>query len=166
MSGDPHLEAALSTFGSYKDLGERAMAQLSDDELHWKPDAEANSVAIIVKHMAGTRRSRWTDFLTTDGEKPDRQRDGEFLDDLDTREAIIAAWTDGWQHVFDAVGALESEDLTRTVRIRGRDHSVALAIQRQISHYAYHVGQIAYVGRMLRGDAWETLSIAKRKSAG
>ena len=166
MSGEHYLEDALFTFGYYKDLGERAIAQLSDDELRWKPDAEANSVAILVKHMAGNMRSRWTEFLTTDGEKPDRQRDGEFIDDLKSREAILAAWDDGWKHVLDAVGALEPDDLAREVTIRGRAHTVVFAIQRQIAHYAYHVGQIAYVGRMLRGDGWETLSIAKGKSAG
>ncbi len=166
MPGEHYLEDALFTFRFYKDLGERAMTQLSNEQLHWTPDPEANSVAIIVKHMAGTMRSRWTDFLTTDGEKADRHRDGEFIDDIEDRGALMAAWESGWRYVFDAVGALGAGDLTRTVTIRGRDHTVVQAIQRQVTHYAYHVGQIAYVARMLSGDDWQTLSIAKAKSAG
>ena len=134
MSGDPHLEAALFTFGFYKDLGERAMAQLSDDELHWKPDAEANSVAIIVKHMAGNMRSRWTDFLTTDGEKPWRHRDNEFVDDVASREKLMLLWERGWSCLITALAALTVDDLAKTVTIRGEPHTVIQAVHRQLDH--------------------------------
>jgi hypothetical protein len=160
------LDDALFTFRWYKDLAERAMAQLDDDQLQHAPDPEANSVAVIVKHMAGNMRSRWTDFLATDGEKPDRHRDAEFEAPPATRAELMELWERGWGHVFDALEPLGGGDVQRTVTIRGRDHTVMQAVHRQLTHYAYHVGQIAYVARMLVGPAqWKTLSIARGQSA-
>ena len=162
---DAYLHDALFTFRWYKDLAERAMAQLDDDQFHWTADDESNSVAILVKHMAGNMRSRWRDFLETDGEKPDRDRDDEFVDTLSDRAAILQAWDIGWRCVFEALEPLSGEDVTRVVTIRGREHTVLQAIQRQLTHYAYHVGQIAYLARTLVGkERWKTLSIARGKS--
>ena len=156
------MDDALFTLRWYKDLAERALAQLDEAELHWAPDAEANSVAIVVKHLAGNMVSRWTDFLTADGEKPDRNRDDEFIDTIGTRAELMAAWENGWQCVFDALEPLSDRDLERVVRIRGRDHTVRQAIVRQLTHYAYHVGQIVYLARMRKGaEGWTSLSIAR-----
>jgi hypothetical protein len=162
--GEHALESALFTFRYYKGLGERAMEQVSDEQLHWTPDAEANSIVIIVKHLAGNMRSRWTGFLTMDGEKPDRNRDGEFIDDLGDRDELLRVWERGWQQVFDAIGALTPEDLRATVTIRGREHSVVQAIHRQVAHYAYHVGQIVFIARMLAREEWRSLSIPRGRS--
>ncbi|MHC4959400.1 MAG: DinB family protein [Planctomycetota bacterium] len=159
------FDDALWTFRWYKDLAERAMAQLDDAQLQAAPDAEANSVAVIVKHMAGNMRSRWTDFLTTDGEKPDRHRDTEFEEPPATRAGLLELWENGWASVFDALEPLGTGDVTRTVTIRGREHTVMQAVHRQLTHYAYHVGQIVYVARMLKGpEDWKTLSIARGAS--
>lgn len=158
------LQDVLFTLNWYKDLAERALAQLSDEQLHWKPDADGNSVAILVQHLAGNMRSRWTDFLTTDGEKPDRNRDGEFEEAIRTREELVATWEAGWRCVLDAIGGLAPGDLAKSVTIRGREHTVVQAILRQLTHYAYHVGQIVYVARMQRADEWESLSIARGRS--
>src|SRR5215467_8078339 len=126
------------------------MAQVSDEELASVLDAEMNSIALIVKHMAGNMRSRWTDFLTTDGEKPDRNRDTEFVEAPETRAATMALWEDGWQRVWSAVEPLREEDLKRIVTIRGQEHSVMQAINRQIAHYAYHAGQIVMLAKHFR----------------
>lgn len=159
------LEDSLRGFRSSKKLADRALAQLTDDELFVSADAEANSVAIIMKHMAGNMRSRWTDFLTTDGEKPDRHRDEEFvIRDDDTAASVRERWEEGWRTVFDAVGSLAPDDCDRTVTIRGETHTVVEAIHRQLGHYAYHVGQIVHVARSLRGDGWQSLSIPRGES--
>ena len=139
------------------------MAQVTDAELNTLIDPEANSIALIVKHMAGNMKSRWTDFLTADGEKPDRNRDGEFVQPPATREELMALWENGWDYVWRALGPLEEEDLTRTVTIRGEAHSVMQAINRQIAHYAYHVGQIVLLAKHFRSDVWRSLSIPKKR---
>lgn len=163
--GTAYLDEARRTFRGYKRLADGAMAQLSDDEMFRLIDSEANSVAQIVKHLAGNMRSRWTDFLTTDGEKPDRHRDTEFeMTAGTTRAEVMAWWEQGWQLVFDAIAGLQPEDLGRTITIRGEPHTVLQAINRQIAHYAYHVGQIAFLGKHLKGPAWKSLSIPKGMS--
>ncbi len=159
------LADALKVFRSQKRLGERAMEQLADDDVFRVIDAEANSVAVIVRHMAGNMRSRWTDFLTTDGEKPDRARDSEFILDASvTRADVMRWWDDGWRLVFDAIEPLQPDDLMRTVSIRGEPHTVLEAVNRQIAHYAQHVGQIIFLAKHLRSSEWQTLSIARAKS--
>jgi hypothetical protein len=160
-----HVEDALSIFRQYKLLGERAILQVSDDQLFASLDEESNSIAIIVKHITGNMRSRWTDFLTTDGEKPSRNRDGEFVDPPATREALMRDWEDGWACVFRAIEPLTEADLTSTVTIRGEAHSVMQAINRQLSHYPMHVGQIILLAKHYAGEQWETLSVARNKSA-
>jgi hypothetical protein len=160
-----YVEDALAIFRQYKLLGERAMQQVSDQQLFDLLDGESNSIAIIVKHMTGNMRSRWTDFLTTDGEKPSRNRDSEFVDPPATREALMREWEDGWTCVFGAIEPLTDADLGRTVTIRGEAHSVMQAINRQLAHYPQHVGQIVLLAKHYAGERWQTLSVAKNKSA-
>ena len=160
----PILDAARDEFQKIKKLGEKAIAQLSDDDLHTKIDPESNSVAIIVRHLAGNMRSRWTDFLTSDGEKPDRFRDREFDDVAVSREALMREWEDGWARLFEALGPLGDTDLQRTVIIRTEPHSVYQAISRQVAHYAGHVYQILFLAKHLKGGAWTTLSVPKGQS--
>ncbi len=160
-----YLEDSLEVFGYYKRLAERAMVQVADEQLFTSLDVEANSIAIIVKHMAGNMRSRWTDFLTSDGEKPDRNRDTEFTDAPVTREALMQLWEHGWQSIFSALEPLSDADLTRTVTIRGEPHSVMQAINRQIAHYAYHVGQIVLLAKHLQHANWKPLTIPRNQSA-
>lgn len=160
-----YIEDALAVFHQYKALGERAMQQVSDEQLFASLDDESNSIAIIVKHMAGNMRSRWTDFLTTDGEKPSRNRDGEFVDPPSTREALMREWEDGWACVFGAIEPLTDADLGRTVTIRGEAHSVMQAINRQLAHYPQHVGQIVLLAKHYAGERWQTLSVARNRSA-
>ena len=160
-----HLEDSLSLFRYYKKLGEDAMAQVADAELTVTLDSEMNSIALIVKHMAGNMRSRWTDFLTSDGEKATRNRDGEFVDPPATREALLREWEHGWVCVFSAIEPLTDSDLGRTVTIRGEAHSVMQAINRQLSHYPMHVGQIILLAKHYAGARWQTLSVARNRSA-
>jgi len=160
-----YLEDSLTLFRYYKNLAERAMAQLTDDELLATPDSESNSIAIIVKHLSGNMLSRWQDFLTTDGEKPSRDRDAEFEDPPSTRESLLAAWEAGWQCLFTALEPLTDADLERSVTIRGERHSVMQTINRQVAHYAYHCGQIVFLAKHLRSGEWKSLSIPRRKSA-
>ena len=160
------LESARDEFRRYKRLGEKAIAQVrTDADLHWSPDPESNSIAIIVKHLAGNMISRWTDFLTTDGEKPTRNRDGEFVDDIPSREQILEAWERGWKCLFDAVAALRDEDLPRIVHIRGEACTVLQAVNRQLGHYAYHVGQIVWIARHRAHEDWQSLSIPRKMKA-
>jgi uncharacterized damage-inducible protein DinB len=161
-----YIEDSLSLFRYYKKLSEGAMEQLSDQQLFTALDEEMNSVAIIVKHMAGNMRSRWTDFLTSDGEKPDRNRDTEFVAPPATRAELLRVWNDGWGRVVHALEALSEADLEREVFIRGEAHSVMQAISRQIAHYAYHCGQIVFLAKHLKGSSWKTLSVPRNKSAG
>ena len=156
---------ALSSFRNAKKLAERAIEQVSDEEFFATIDEEANSIALIVKHVAGNLRSRWTDFLTTDGEKPDRDRDTEFEVIADTRESLMQFWEDGWQILFDSLEPLTEEDFSKTVTIRSEPHSIVEAINRQLTHYSYHVGQIVLLAKHFRSNEWKTLSIAKNRSA-
>lgn len=160
-----YLTDSLDLFRYYKKLAEKAMAQVSDEQLLTALDSEMNSIALIVKHMAGNMRSRWTDFLTTDGEKSDRQRDTEFMDPPATREAVVALWEEGWQCVFGALEPLTEADLQRTVTIRGEPHSVMQTINRQMAHYSYHCGQIAFLAKHFKHNEWQSLSIPRLKSS-
>jgi hypothetical protein len=160
-----YLDEARRQMRGHKRLAEGAMAQLKDEELFIALDPESNSVAVIVKHMAGNMRSRFTDFLTTDGEKPDRFRDHEFeLNPATTRAELMKWWEDGWARVFAAIESLKPEDVMRTVTIRGEPHTVLQAVNRQIAHYAYHTGQIVFLAKHLRSSGWKTLSIPRGKS--
>ena len=159
-----HLEDSLEVFRLYKRMTEGAMAQVTDDQLFLALDPEMNSIAVIVKHMAGNMRSRWEDFLTSDGEKPDRNRDSEFVDPPQGREALMELWERGWNYVFTALEPLTDADITRTVMIRGEPHSVMQAITRQIGHYAMHCGQIIFLAKHLQHENWKTLTIPRGKS--
>ena len=164
--GEHYLEDALRTFRYYKKLAERAFEQIDDQDFFRTIDDESNSIAVNMKHMAGNMLSRWTDFLMTDGEKPERNRDMEFVMLPQTTKAeIVAYWDKGWQCTFDAVQPLRPEDLMRTVTIRGQDHTVVQAINRQLAHYAYHVGQIVYLAKHFKASDWQSLSVPKNKSA-
>jgi uncharacterized damage-inducible protein DinB len=160
-----YLDDARAVFAQYKKLGERAIAQVSDDHLTLALDGEANSIATIVKHMAGNMRSRWTDFLTTDGEKPDRHRDTEFEEPPADRAALLATWEAGWACLFSALEPLTDADLTRTVTIRGEAHSVMQAVNRQLAHYPHHVGQIVLLAKHFASGRWQSLSVPRRGSA-
>jgi hypothetical protein len=160
-----YLEDSLAVFRQYKKLAEGAIAQVRDDQLNAVLDPEMNSIALIIKHLAGNMRSRWTDFLTTDGEKPDRNRDSEFLDPPSTREDVMKLWDEGWTRLFNALEPLTDADLSRTVTIRGEPHSVMQAINRQIAHYACHCGQIVFLAKHLEHEHWKSLSIPRNKSA-
>ncbi|MCA9280665.1 MAG: DUF1572 family protein [Phycisphaeraceae bacterium] len=153
------IEAFEQTFAGQKSLAERAIAQMSDAQMHASAAPGMNPIAVIMRHMAGNMRSRWTDFLTADGEKPTRDRDSEFADDHLASEALMQRWDDGWCCVFDALSPLTDADLERTITIRGQPHTVARAIARQIDHYGYHTGQIVTFARILAGDQWRHLSV-------
>jgi hypothetical protein len=155
------LDGAVATFLSQKRLAERAIEQLSEAQLRQPLDENTNSVAIIMKHVAGNMLSRWTDFLTSDGEKPWRDRDREFIDEFASHQEIRDLWESGWGCLFDALASLEPGDLTKTVRIRGQEHTVWRAIQRQLSHYGYHVGQIVLTARLLVKEGWSTVTIPR-----
>jgi hypothetical protein len=160
-----YLEEASRQMRGHKHLAEGAIAQLSDEELFRVIDPESNSVAIIMKHMAGNMRSRFVDFLTTDGEKPNRHRDTEFIIDANTsRGDVMRNWEEGWNIVFDALKSLTPEDVMKTVTIRGEQHTVLQAINRQIAHYAHHSGQILFLAKHFRGSDWKTLSVPRGKS--
>jgi len=159
-----YLEDSLSLFRYYKNLAEKAMEQLPDEQLFTVLDDEMNSIAVIVNHMTSNMRSRWTDFLTTDGEKPDRNRDREFSDPPVSRQALMDLWNGGWSCLFSALEPLSEQDLGRTVTIRGEPHSVTQAINRQVAHYAYHCGQIVFVAKHFRGREWKSLSIPRGES--
>jgi Protein of unknown function (DUF1572) len=160
-----YLEDSLSLFRYYKILAERAMAQVSDEQLVAASDAEMNSIAVIAKHLAGNMRSRFTDFLTSDGEKPSRHRDTEFEEPPATRAEMLAMWEDGWTCVFSALEPLSDDDLQKTVTIRGEAHSVMQAINRQLAHYSYHCGQIVLLAKHFGHDHWKSLSVPRGKSA-
>jgi hypothetical protein len=159
-----YVKDSLAVFGMYKKLAEQAMAQISDEEFFRQIDPESNSIAIIVKHIAGNMRSRWTDFLTSDGEKPDRDRDSEFIEHDASREEYMRRWHDGWKLVFDALTPLSNADLERKVSIRGEPHSVMQAINRQVAHYANHIGQIIFLCKHYRVSDWKTVSVPRNKS--
>jgi Protein of unknown function (DUF1572) len=160
-----YVTDSLAIFRQFKKLADAAIAQLSDEQLQTSIDPESNSVAIIVKHMSGNMRSRWTDFLTTDGEKPDRDRDSEFEEPPTTRTALLSLWENGWSCLFGALEELTDADLGRTIPIRGEAHSVMQAINRQVAHYSYHCGQIVFLGKHLKSSEWKCLSVPRKQSA-
>ncbi len=161
-----YFEDAVSSFKAYKKLADKAIAQLNDDEFFVTLDEEANSVAVVMKHMAGTMFSRWTNFLTSDGEKPDRNRDMEFVIEANTTKAdVLDYWERGWACVFAAIEPLTPEDFEKTVTIRGEKHTIVMALNRQMTHYAYHIGQIVFLAKHFRSAQWKSLSIPRNKSA-
>ncbi len=159
-----YLESAKKQFEYYKTLGEKTFIQLKDEQLFWQYNPESNSVATIVKHLWGNMLSRWTDFLTTDGEKEWRQRDAEFENDITTRSEMMDKWNEGWSCIFHTLDTLSENDLTKEVFIRKEKHTVVEAINRQLAHYPYHIGQIVYIGKMVCDDKWNSLSIPRRRS--
>ncbi len=161
---DDYLNSVRKQFEYYKQLGDKTFSQLQDEHLFWTYNDESNSIATIVKHLSGNMLSRWTDFLTSDGEKEWRNRDSEFEDVITTRKELIDQWNEGWKCFFDALNALKNEDLDKIIYIRNQGHSVIEAINRQLAHYPYHVGQIVFIGKMLSENGWNSLSIPKGKS--
>src|ERR1044071_1639161 len=160
-----YLEDAVKAFRAYKKLAEKAIAQLQDEEFFVTLDEEANSVAVIMKHIAGNMLSRWTDFLTSDGEKPDRNRDMEFvIESQTTKDDMLAYWERGWAALFAALEPLRPEDFEKTVKIRGEERTSVQAINRQMTHYAYHIGQIVFLAKHFRSAEWKSLSIPKNRS--
>lgn len=159
------LTQIRSIFRSQKTMLDKTLSQLSDAELFYQPDSESNSIAVTIKHLGGNMVSRWTDFLTADGEKPDRNRDSEFITDEDTAESLKALLERGYTVFFDTLDSLREDDLLKTITIRNEPHSVVQALQRQVSHYGYHVGQVVYLAKHIKGANWKTLSIAKGKSS-
>jgi len=163
MTND-YLESVKKQFEYYKMLGEKTFVQLSDDKLFWQYNQDSNSIAIIVKHLWGNMLSRWTDFLNTDGEKEWRDRDAEFENDIKTRQELTDKWNEGWMCLFHAINSLTLEDLGKIIYIRNQGHTVTEAINRQLAHYPYHVGQIVFIGKMLAENGWSSLSIPKGNS--
>ena len=154
----------LEAFRNYKKLAERAIEQVSEDEYFKAIDEESNSIAVIVKHIGGNLRSRWTRFLTEDGEKADRNRDSEFISDADTRESLNELWETGWNALFGTLESLKTEDFGKTVKIRGEDYSIPKAMNRSLAHTAYHVGQITFLAKHFRSTDWKSLSIPRGQS--
>ena len=159
-----YLTSVKTRFEFYKDLGDKTFAQLSDEQLFWQFNEESNSISIIVKHLWGNMLSRWTDFLISDGEKEWRQRDAEFQNNFSNREELLAKWEEGWKCLFNALKPLTEEDLSKEILIRHETLSAVDAINRQLAHYAYHVGQIVFIGKMVCGATWVSLSIPKGKT--
>ena len=161
-----YLDDALSSFRGYKKLAEKAFAQLTGEEFFVTLDDESNSVAVIMKHIAGNMFSRWTDFLTTDGEKPNRNRDMEFVIQANTTKSdVLDYWERGWQCLFAALEPLKPEDFSRKVLIRGQEHTIVQAINRQLTHYSYHIGQIVFLAKHFRSSQWKSLSVPRNRSA-
>ena len=159
-----YLRVVIERFKSIKNLGDKAIEQLSEADLHWTFNEESNSVSVIVQHISGNMRSRWTDFLNSDGEKPDRNREIEFIDNGASKTEIIETLEKGWNTLFEALNHLNGKDLLKNVSIRGESHLVIEAIERQVAHYAYHVGQIVYIGKQLKNKDWNSLSIPRGQS--
>ncbi len=160
--GAEYLRATKSRFQEVRRLAERTFDQLGDEQLFWSPGEESNSVAVIIKHLSGNMISRWTDFLSSDGEK-NRDRDEEFVPRDESRDSLMARWEQGWAVFFGALDNLQEEDLLRTIYIRQQPHSVIEAVERQMSHYSYHVGQIVYIAKQLKDADWKTLTIPRKK---
>jgi len=154
----------IKRFKYYKTLGDKSFEQLSDEQMFWQFNEESNSVATIVKHIAGNMLSRWTNFLTEDGEKSWRNRDEEFVNTFKTKDEVLAYWEKGWECLFDALKQINNENLYAIIYIRNEPHSVIDAVFRQLAHYPYHVGQIVFIAKMLKNESWKTLSIARNKS--
>lgn len=159
-----YLDSVQKQFQYYKLLGDRTFAQLEEPDIFWKHTPESNSIAIIVKHLWGNMRSRWTDFLTSDGEKEWRHRDQEFIEDIQTKKELLEKWEEGWQCLFTALDAVNAENFDTTIYIRNMGHTIVEAINRQLAHYSYHVGQIVFIGTMIKGNQWQSLSIPKGQS--
>ncbi|MCM3742367.1 DUF1572 domain-containing protein [Oceanobacillus luteolus] len=156
-----YLEIIKKQFKHFKERAEEGIQQLSEDELHWKLNEESNSIAIIIKHLSGNMHSRWVDFLTTDGEKTYRNRDLEFVEGNESRESLMKIWQEGWDLLFHTIENLQSEDLHKTVTLRGKSISILQAIQTEIAHISYHLGQILYIGKQIKGKDWSILSIPR-----
>ena len=161
---ESYLTSIIKQFEYYKSLGDKTFEQLSFDDMLWQSNADSNSVSILTKHLVGNMLSRWTIFLTEDGEKEWRNRDDEFISNFDSKEAIIASWESGWFCLFKAIRPLTTEDLESIIYIRNGGHTVTEAINRQLAHYAYHIGQIVFLGKLLKGENWKSLSIPKGDS--
>lgn len=159
-----YLESAKKQFAYYKSLGEKTFEQLTDQQLHWQYNPESNSIAMIVNHLSGNMVSRWTDIFTTDGEKPDRNREAEFESITPTRQSILNTWEQGWKCFLDTLNSLTVDDLEKIIYIRNQGHTVMEAINRQLAHYPYHVGQIVFLGKMMSNEGWTSLSIPRGKS--
>ncbi len=159
-----YLKGVQKQFEYYRLLGDKTMAQLSEEQLFYKVNAESNNIATLVKHLHGNMLSRWTDFFTTDGEKEWRKRDEEFEDDIETKEAVLILWNEGWDCLFSTLNQITVDDLDREIFIRNMGHTVVEAINRQLAHYPYHVGQLVFIGKMIKENDWESLSIAKGSS--
>jgi len=159
-----YLSSIKKQFEYYKSLGDKTFAQVNDEHLFYQYNIESNSIAIIVKHIVGNMLSRWTDFLITDGEKEWRNRDDEFSDSINTRVELLATWEKGWECLFNAIDSLTEEDLNKEIFIRNMGHTIVEAINRQLAHYSYHIGQIVFIGKLVSNDNWESLSIPKGDS--
>jgi hypothetical protein len=162
--GAIYLDSAISRLLTYKTLGDSTFAQLEEQDFHYTPNDESNSISVIIRHLHGNMLSRWTNFLTEDGEKPDRNRDSEFIPPPLGKEAVIALWEEGWNRLLTTLRALRDEDLLKTITIRREPLIVIDAINRQLAHYPHHVGQIVYIGKMIRNGKWQSLSIPKGAS--
>ncbi|WP_109097380.1 DUF1572 family protein [Aquimarina sp. AU58] len=164
MKSSEYLEGIQKQFAYYKSLGEKTIDQIPEEKLFWQYNNESNSIAIIVKHLWGNMKSRWTDFLTTDGEKEWRQRDAEFENDILSKKDLLTKWNDGWQCLFEALESIDQDNFNQPVYIRNIEHSITEAINRQLAHYSYHIGQIVCIGKMIVDEEWHSLSIPKGKS--
>lgn len=159
-----YLSSVKKQFQYYKSVGDRSIERINEEQLHWSYNSDSNSIAVIIKHIAGNSISRWTDFLTSDGEKSSRNRDDEFEDTAESKEELLHLWNKGWDCLFNAIDPLTADDLVRTVYIRNEPHTVMEAINRQLAHIPYHVGQIVYIAKMVAADNWQSLTIPKGKS--
>jgi hypothetical protein len=159
-----YRQSVIKQFEFYKSLGERTFDQLTEDQLLWQYNEASNSIAIIVNHLCGNMLSRWTDFLTSDGEKDWRQRDAEFENVIQSEKALLLRWAQGWECLFAALNTINHNNFSNKVLIRNQEHSIVEAINRQLAHYSYHIGQIVYIGRMMKGEDWQSLSIPKGES--
>ena len=159
-----YLDSTIKQFQYYKMLGDKTFAQLNEEQMFWQQNQDSNSIAVIVKHLHGNMLSRWTDFLTTDGEKESRDREAEFDNDTPTKADVLTQWEEGWSCLFNAINPLTDKDLDKIIYIRNQGHTVMEAINRQLAHYPYHVGQIVFIGKMLCSEAWTSLSIPRRQS--
>ncbi len=160
-----YLSSIIKQFEYYKSLGDKTLSQLTFENIQWQSNEDSNSIAIMVKHIAGNMLSRWTNFLTQDGEKEWRHRDDEFIDSFKSNEDLIAIWESGWACLFNAIKPLQNEDLERIIYIRNQGHTVTEAINRQLAHYSYHIGQMVFLGKLIKGDQWQSLSIPKGDSS-
>ncbi len=165
MTTEAYLEGIQKQFNYYKSLGDKTIKQLPDQKLFWQYNDQSNSIGIIVKHLWGNMKSRWTDFLTSDGEKEWRERDAEFESDIKTKEELMLKWEEGWQCLFEALKSINATNFDQPVYIRNVEHSITEAIYRQLAHYAYHIGQMVFIGKMIKSEEWQSLSIPKGKSA-